>query len=123
MIGCVGAAPAALPGTAWTIGNTIISQAGDGLDPDVLAHETKPADQWAILGPGGFLSKWLESTVVSYATTGTYTCGNFIEIWADLEDGGYDECLESGAASKLGRAARADLDGSCVRAGFRHPRL
>jgi hypothetical protein len=44
MIECVGAGPA-LPGTAWTIGNTIINQAGDGLDPDVLAHETKPADQ------------------------------------------------------------------------------
>jgi hypothetical protein len=37
----------------------------------------------------------------SYATTGTYARGNFIEIWADLEDGGYDDdCLEVGAASK-----------------------
>ena len=65
-----------------------------------LAHEAKHADQWALLKPLGFLQTWLLSSGVSYATTGTYACGNFIEIWADLEDGGYDECLELGVASK-----------------------
>ena len=86
MIECIGAAPEALPGQAWTIGNTIINQ-GDQLEPRVLAHETKHADQWAILGPFGFASTWLDSTAVSYVTTGTYRCGNFIEIWAGLKDG------------------------------------
>lgn len=101
MIECVGAAPAALPGGAWTIGNTIISQFGQPIDADLLAHETKHADQWAILGPVGFVETWLVSSAVSGITTGTYPCGNFIEWWAGLDAGGYSrECSALGAASK-----------------------
>jgi RHS repeat-associated protein len=101
MIECIGAAPEALPGQAWTIGNIIINQSDQQLGPRVLAHETKHADQWAILGPLGFAERWLESTAVSYVTTGTYGCSNLIEIWAGLRDGGYwDDCSALGASVK-----------------------
>jgi hypothetical protein len=80
------------------IGNTILGE-GDRAGATLLGHETKHADQWAILGPVGFIDTWLFSTGVSYTTTGTYACGSFLEYWAGLEAGGYD-CEAVGAIPK-----------------------
>jgi RHS repeat-associated protein len=80
------------------VGNAVINE-GDPLQVARLAHETRHADQWAILGPVGFIDTWLFSTGVSHITTGTYACGNFLEWWAGLEAGGYD-CQTVGAIAK-----------------------
>lgn len=76
-----------------TAGNTVIADAGFDVSGDLLAHETKHADQWFIFGYPAFPILYGGATVQSLITHGDPACGNVFEQWAHLGDGGYDHCV------------------------------
>jgi RHS repeat-associated protein len=61
---------------------------GSNPSADVLRHETKHADQWAILGPD-MLWAYPAAAAISLATGGGLFCNNVFERWAGLRDGQY----------------------------------
>ncbi len=78
---------------AVTLGNTVI--ADDGLSEAELRHETKHADQWAIVnGPFGPLGGAAAGGAI-YGLTVLFQGSrcNWIEKWAGYADGNYFQCL------------------------------
>jgi len=75
----------------FTVGNVVLHRHGpDHLTarPELLAHETAHATQWAWMGPA-FLPLYLAECVISWAVTGSVANGNAFEIGAGLRRGGY----------------------------------
>lgn len=84
-----------------TIGNVVLHSHGvEHLRrrPDLLAHETTHATQWAWTGPA-FVPLYLAESLISWAVTGDPASGNAFELGAGLRRGGY-------AAPALRRRAR-----------------
>lgn len=97
---CTGSWAPRLGSTAFAVGSAVITS----LDGDefrrrqagrLMAHETRHSDQWALLGPVGFLAAYAEEFVRSRwlsshrgGNPGSY---NLFERWAILKDGGYPE--------------------------------
>lgn len=69
--------------------NTTMSKVDFAADGGLLRHETWHTRQWAIFG-GGPLFPLLYG-LESLRTRGN-ECNNVFEIWAGLEDGGYEQC-------------------------------
>jgi hypothetical protein len=82
-----------LPGVrrVFTVGNVVLHRHGPKhlhQRPDLLAHETAHATQWAWAGPA-FLPLYLVESLVSWVLTGDAANGNAFEIGAGLRRGGY----------------------------------
>jgi len=77
---------------AFTVGNVIITggKLADLSGTDVLAHEAAHSSQWALLGPA-FLPVYLAMTAWSLSRTGDRAARNYLERWAGLTRGGYEE--------------------------------
>ncbi len=94
MVVCSNTSPGANGGApAVTLGNTVI--ADDGLSEAELRHETKHADQWAIVnGPFGPLGGAAAGGAI-YGLTVLFQGSrcNWIEKWAGYADGNYFQCL------------------------------
>ena len=78
-------------GRVVTIGNVVLhSRGADHLRrrPELLAHETAHATQWAWTGPA-FVPLYLTESLISWAVTGDPANGNAFEIGAGLRRGGY----------------------------------
>lgn len=81
------------PATCFTIGSVIITRHTTGWllhesRADLLAHESRHAGQYAVLGPLFWPFYWA-SCGYSWALTGTYGARNAFERHAGLERGGY----------------------------------
>jgi len=81
------------PATCFTIGSVIITRrTAEWLlhesRADLLAHESRHAGQYAVLGPLFWPAYWACSGY-SWAMTGTYGTRNAFERLAGLEHGGY----------------------------------
>jgi hypothetical protein len=68
----------------FQVGNVTLSSRS-GLTTALQDHETRHADQWALLGPGLFLLLYGAESVRTRRRPGR----NFFERDAGLEDGGY----------------------------------
>jgi hypothetical protein len=81
--------------TCFTVGSVIITRRSadwllhDG-HTDLLGHEARHADQYAVLGPLFWPAYWL-ACAWSYALTGSYGPRNVFERHAGLAGGGYRE--------------------------------
>ncbi|MFI1991458.1 hypothetical protein [Actinoplanes sp. NPDC020271] len=85
------------PASCFTIGSVIITRRSAEwlLAEDraaLLAHESRHAGQYAVLGPLFFPAYWV-ACGWSYATTGSWGVRNWFERHAGLLDGGYPEDL------------------------------
>ena len=83
------------PATCFTIGSVIITRRTaewllDESRAALLAHESRHAGQYAVLGPLFWPAYWL-SCGYSWAMTGTYGTRNAFERHAGLAHGGYRE--------------------------------
>ena len=83
------------PATCFTVGSVILTRNSASwlLDPEraaLLAHESRHAGQYAVLGPLFWPAYWL-SCGYSYAVTGSSGARNPFERDAGLTDGGYDD--------------------------------
>jgi hypothetical protein len=83
--------------TCFTVGSVILTRrTADWLlheqHVDLLAHESRHAAQYAVLGPLFWPAYWV-ACGYSYAMTGSYGCRNFFEKHAGLAAGGYREDL------------------------------
>ena len=83
------------PATCFTVGSVIMTRntASWLLDPEqagLLAHESRHAGQYALLGPLFWPAYWL-SCGYSYALTGSWGARNPFERDAGLTTGGYDD--------------------------------
>ena len=81
------------PATCFTIGSVIITRRTadwllDESRAGLLAHESRHAGQYAVLGPLFWPAYWA-SCGYSWAATGTYGARNAFERHAGLERGGY----------------------------------
>ncbi|AGZ46433.1 hypothetical protein [Actinoplanes friuliensis] len=81
------------PATCFTVGSVIITRrTADWLlhesRSELLAHESRHAGQYAVLGPLFWPAYWASSGY-SWAMTGTYGTRNAFERHAGLERGGY----------------------------------
>jgi hypothetical protein len=81
------------PATCFTVGSVIITRRTaewlmDESRERLLAHESRHAGQYAVLGPLFWPAYWA-SCGYSWAMTGTYGTRNFFERHAGLEHGGY----------------------------------
>ena len=79
--------------TCFTVGSVIMTRKSaewltHELHVDLLAHETRHANQYAVLGPLFWPAYWL-ACGYSYATTGSYGVRNVFERHAGLAGGGY----------------------------------
>jgi hypothetical protein len=79
--------------TCFTVGAVVITrQSADWLlheqHVDLLAHETRHVNQYAVLGPLFWPAYWM-ACGYSYATTGSYGARNVFERHAGLAAGGY----------------------------------
>jgi hypothetical protein len=75
----------------FTVGNVVLHRHDPEhlhRRPDLLAHETAHATQWAWAGPA-FLPLYLTESLVSWVLTGDAATGNAFEIGAGLRRGGY----------------------------------
>jgi hypothetical protein len=82
------------PATCFTIGSVILTRnTADWLlaeeHADLLAHESRHAGQYALLGPLFWPAYWL-ACGYSYVLTGSYGARNGFEQHAGLAAGGYD---------------------------------
>lgn len=99
------------PATCFTVGSVILTRntADWLLDPEqanLLAHESRHAGQYAVLGPLFWPAYWL-ACGYSYALTGSYGSRNAFETRAGLTDGGYtDKPLRPWAARLLNGLVR-----------------
>ncbi|MFB9545567.1 hypothetical protein [Micromonospora sagamiensis] len=77
---------------------------------DLLGHERRHTGQYALLGPLFWPAYWL-ACAWSYASTGSYGCGNVFERRAGLAAGGYPEptLRPWAAALRTSTAARRPL--------------
>jgi hypothetical protein len=81
------------PASCFTVGSVILTRhSADWLlhadRTDLLAHESRHAGQYAVLGPLFWPAYWT-ACGYSYATTGTWGARNFFERHAGLAAGGY----------------------------------
>ena len=81
--------------TCFTVGSVVLTRRTADwllheLHVDLLAHETRHADQYALLGPLFWPAYWL-ACGYSYAMTGSYGVRNAFEKHAGLKAGGYPE--------------------------------
>ena len=81
------------PATCFTIGSVIITRRTaewllDEDRADLLAHESRHAGQYAVLGPLFWPAYWA-ACGYSWTMTGTYGTRNAFERHAGLEHGGY----------------------------------
>jgi hypothetical protein len=103
------------PATCFTVGSVIMTRrtADWLLAPErvrLLHHESRHADQYAVLGPLFWPAYWL-SCGWSYALTGSYGARNAFERHAGLAAGGYRERALRPWAARLTRpAATASTD-------------
>ena len=77
---------------AFTVGNVIMTGGAlaDLSWADALGHEAAHSSQWALLGPA-FLPVYLAMTAWSLARTGDRAARNYLERWAGLARGGYQD--------------------------------
>lgn len=61
-------------------------------DTSLMRHELQHSNQWAGWGAIGFPIAYGVASGFSMLTTGTYGCGNYFEIDAELGAGGYTQC-------------------------------
>ena len=99
------------PATCFTVGSVIMCRrtAGWLLAEErsaLLAHESRHAGQYAVLGPLFWPAYWL-SCAYSYALTGSYGCRNVFERHAGLHTGGYRELPLRPWAARLARSSAA----------------
>lgn len=95
------------PATCFTVGSVILTRrtADWLLAPErehLLAHESRHAGQYAVLGPLFWPAYWI-SCGYSYAMTGSYGTRNAFEKHAGLAAGGYRELPLRPWAARLGR--------------------
>ena len=81
------------PATCFTIGSVIVTRRTaewllDDRRSELLAHESRHAGQYAVLGPLFWPAYWAFCGY-SWAMTGTYGTRNVFERHAGLERGGY----------------------------------
>lgn len=81
--------------TCFTVGSVVLTRrTAEWLlheqHVDLLAHETRHASQYAVLGPLFWPAYWL-ACGYSYAMTGSYGVRNAFEKHAGLASGGYRE--------------------------------
>jgi RHS repeat-associated protein len=79
-------------GHAFTVGNVIMTEDTQLRFKGELAHETKHADQWAMLGPINFAVAYIANFELSKAVSGNQ-CLNIFEREAGFRGGNYRECL------------------------------
>ncbi|WP_328462862.1 hypothetical protein OHA21_36400 [Actinoplanes sp. NBC_00393] len=85
------------PNSCFTVGSVILTRrTADWLLAEeraaLLAHESRHAGQYAVLGPLFWPAYWL-ACGWSYSLTRSYGVRNFFERRAGLKDGGYPEDL------------------------------
>jgi hypothetical protein len=100
------------PATCFTVGSVIITRrTADWLlhesRADLLAHESRHAGQYAVLGPLFWPAYWA-SCGYSWAMTGTYGARNAFERHAGLERGGYAAAPLRPGLRRLSRPAVTD---------------
>ncbi|MFI5493245.1 hypothetical protein [Actinoplanes sp. NPDC051859] len=83
------------PASCFTVGSVIITRrSAEWLlhadRAELLAHESRHADQYAVLGPLFWPAYWA-ACGYSWLATGTYGSRNFFERHAGLDSGGYAE--------------------------------
>ena len=99
------------PATCFTVGSVILTRRSaewllDERRAALLAHESRHAGQYAVLGPLFWPAYWL-SCAYSYALTGSYGCRNVFERHAGLHTGGYRELPLRPWAARLARSSAA----------------
>jgi len=99
------------PATCFTVGSVIMCRrTAEWLLAEersaLLAHESRHAGQYAVLGPLFWPAYWL-SCAYSYALTGSYGCRNVFERHAGLHTGGYHELPLRPWAARLARSSAA----------------
>ena len=70
----------------FTVGNVLFTRHGPGFlasHPQLLAHETRHSDQWAVLGPF-FVPLYYAEAFLSWVLTGDFATGNVFEVHAGL---------------------------------------
>ena len=97
------------PATCFTVGSVIITRRTaewllDESRAGLLAHESRHAGQYAVLGPFFWPAYWA-SCGYSWATTGSYGARNAFEKHAGLASGGYREQPLRPWAARLTRSA------------------
>lgn len=78
-------------GRVFTVGNVVLHRHGPGhlaRRPELLAHETAHATQWAWTGPA-FVPLYYAECAISWALTGDPANANAFEVGAGLGRGGY----------------------------------
>jgi hypothetical protein len=103
------------PATCFTVGSVVLTRntADWLLDQErsaLLAHESRHAGQYAVLGPLFWPAYWI-ACGYSYALTGSYGTRNAFEIRAGLVDGGYQEKPLRPWAAKVVNAIRRSGEG------------
>jgi hypothetical protein len=83
------------PATCFTVGSVVLTRrTAEWLLAEeravLLAHESRHAGQYAVLGPLFWPAYWL-ACGWSYALTGSYGSRNVFERRAGLAEGGYDD--------------------------------
>ena len=96
------------PATCFTVGSVIMTRrSAEWLlaqeRTELLAHESKHAGQYAVLGPLFWPAYWL-ACGYSYAMTGSYGARNAFERHAGLTGGGYRETALRPWAARLTRS-------------------
>jgi len=74
--------------TAFTVGNVVLTRLPEPPAGALLAHESRHASQYAVLGPL-FLPAYGLAAAWSWALTGDWGARNLFERLAGLADGGY----------------------------------
>jgi len=100
------------PATCFTIGSVIITRRTadwllDESRAGLLAHESRHAGQYAVLGPLFWPAYWA-SCGYSWAATGTYGARNAFERHAGLERGGYRAAPLRPGLQRLRRSAATE---------------
>ena len=86
MFVCTGMTGGYGPRAGFTFGNVYLT-GDDKVDKRTLRHETKHADQWALLG-----WKFAVAYAINAGITGNDPCKNIFEWWAGFKGGGYTSC-------------------------------
>ena len=100
------------PATCFTIGSVIITRRTaewllDERRSGLLAHESRHAGQYAVLGPLFWPAYWVFCGY-SWAATGTYGARNVFERHAGLERGGYRAAPLRPGLQRLRRSAATE---------------
>jgi hypothetical protein len=81
-------------GQVLTFGNVMFNKDSRPMSTDLLSHETKHADQYALMG-AFFIPAYFADMGLAKWTSGDYGCGIF-DYWAGYLNGGYDQCVKNG---------------------------